>query len=1005
MSDMANDHDKRSQAGSKADPGPQVADRVEQVPGAWEEDGQLEEALRRLYLERVLACTPDAIVALDNQNRVREWNAGAEKLFGYSREEASGCDIDELIAALDAEMFQEAKSLTRQVIAGEMVPSTETIRYRRGGSPVEVSVAASPILIGDELMGAVAVYTDIAERKRAERALLESEVRYRTLVENIPVGVYRTTPGAKGRILMANSAFLLMFGIGSVDDLQHLGVADLYQHADERSIFSDMVTSQGSVTGWELGLKRLDGTPIWGSVTAKAVRDPDTGEVAFFDCTIEDITKRKRRAEIQALLYRIASAAQTEKDEPSLFRAIQQELGKVMDTTNFFVALYDRKNDTLSLPYFADEKDHFRTFPAGKTLTANVIRENRPLLARRREIEAMVDKGRVEQFGTVSEVWLGVPLEAGGEVVGALVVQSYRDENAFGEEEREILEFVSSQIGLTVERMRAEEELRRLKEFNEGLVQNMSEGIAVQDAEGYFTFLNPAASTLLGYEPGELVGRYWNCVVPPDQRQIVREADSRRLEGKADRYVVELLRRDGQRFPVLISGSPRFHAETGQFDGTIAVFTDIGEQARAEAALAQRAREMAALYETTLEISAQRDLETLLKAIVERAAGLLGTSMGGIYLVQPDSEDLVLVVGHKMPPRSVGTVLGPGEGLSGRIAQSGEPMIVTDYRHWEGRAKVYEGEPFRRVLGVPMKIGERVIGVINLTDDRQTEPFGPDEVRLAGLFADQAAIAIENARLLQAEREQRELAEALRQATASVSSSLDLDQIMDQILAQVDRVIPSDAVNICLIDGDLARIERGRGYEAFGTEVEGLILPLEQTPSLRRMQETGRPVVIPDTSSYPGWLKAAGMAWVRSYAAAPIRVRDRIIGFLNVDSATPGFFDRAHADRLSAFADQASLALANAELFRIVEQGKRDWEATFDAMQDPVVLVDGQKRIVRANQAFATLLGRSLPEIVGALYDDALGSSGCPEEKCPLEQILEREKPATCLHRYGERVF
>jgi len=967
--------------------------------------GRMEEALRRLYLERVLACTPDAIVALDSQNCIREWNAGAEKLFGYSHAETYGRDLDELIAAPDAEMHRQAANLTRQVLRGEVVPSIETVRYRRGGSPVEVSLAASPILIGQELVGAVAVYTDITERKRAERALLESEERYRTLVENIPVGVYRTTAGAQGRVLMANPAFLFMFGIPSGEELQCLHVADLYQHPQERRAFSEMVSSQGSVTGWELALKRLDGTPIWGSVTAKAVRDPETGEVAFFDCTIEDITLRKRRDEIQALLYRIASAAQMERDEHSLFRAVQQELGTVMDTTNFFVVLYDGQNDTLSMPYFVDERDHFPTFPAGKTLTARVIREDRPLLATRQEIEAMLQAGNLELFGTVSEVWLGVPLEAGGEVMGALVVQSYQDEHAFGKEEQEILEFVSSQIGLAVERVRAEQELRRLKEFNEGLVQSMAEGIAVQDPDGYFTFLNPAASALLGYQPGELEGKYWTEVVPPDQQPLVRAADERRLTGVADRYVVDLLRRDGQRFPVLVSASPRFDPETGEFNGTIAVFTNIDEQVRAEAALAQRAREMAALYETTLEISAHRDLATLLKAIVERAAGLLNTSMGALYLVPPGSKDLVLVVGHNLPPQYIGTVLHPGEGLSGRIAQSGEALIVTDYRHWEGRAAVYERESFRRVLGVPMKVGKRVIGVINLTDDRQTEPFGPEEVRLASLFADQAAIAIENARLLQAEREQRELAEALRQATASVSSTLDLDQIMDQILEQVGRVIPGDAVDICLIDGDLARIERGRGYEAFGQQVEGVILPLDRTSRLRHMQETGQPLVIPDTRAYPGWVSLPGVAWARSHAAAPIRVRDRIIGFLNVNSATPGFFSQAHGDRLSAFADQASLALANAELFRIVEQGKRDWEATFDAMPDPVILVDGEQRIVRANRAFADLVEQSLSDLVGTPYEAFVEGSGRSEEECRLERILELDQSDICLHRYGDRIF
>jgi PAS domain S-box-containing protein len=130
------------------------------------------------------------------------------------------------------------------------------------------------------------------------------------------------------------------------------------------------------------------------------------------------------------------------------------------------------------------------------------------------------------------------------------------------------------------ERKRAEEELRWLKEFNEGIVQSMTEGIIVDDAEGCMTFVNPAAAALLGYSPAELLGQHWKAIVPPDQWAIVQAADERRVRGEADRYELQLIHRDGTRVPVLVSGSPRF--EEDRFAGTLAVFTDITEHKRAE---------------------------------------------------------------------------------------------------------------------------------------------------------------------------------------------------------------------------------------------------------------------------------------------------------------------------------------------------------------------------------------------------------------------------------------
>jgi PAS domain S-box-containing protein len=186
----------------------------------------------------------------------------------------------------------------------------------------------------------------------------------------------------------------------------------------------------------------------------------------------------------------------------------------------------------------------------------------------------------------------------------------------------------------------------------------------------------------------------------------------------------------------------------------------IAQRAQVEESLRRRNRELAVLYETSLEINAQLNLSTLLHTIVARAAALTGTHMGGLYLMRPDGETLELVVSYYLPKDYTGVILRLGEGLSGRVAQSGEALAIGDYSRWEGRAAVYTESPFRRVLGVPLKVGGRVIGVINVTDDERAGEFSQDEVRLVSLFADQVAIAVENARLYEAA--QRELAERMR---------------------------------------------------------------------------------------------------------------------------------------------------------------------------------------------------------------------------------------------------
>jgi PAS domain S-box-containing protein/putative nucleotidyltransferase with HDIG domain len=190
----------------------------------------------------------------------------------------------------------------------------------------------------------------------------------------------------------------------------------------------------------------------------------------------------------------------------------------------------------------------------------------------------------------------------------------------------------------------------------------------------------------------------------------------------------------------------------------------LAESRANEARQRVRAEELQALYETSLEINSQRDIANLLQAIVRRAVDLVGTKMGGLYLAREDGLSLELVVSYGFLGELVGTRLSAGEGLSGKILQTGQSMMVADYQAWEGQAEVYRNLAFRRVLGVPMKVGDRVIGVINLTDDSATGLFSEEEVRLVSMFADQAAIAVENERLITelkgelAERSRAELA-------------------------------------------------------------------------------------------------------------------------------------------------------------------------------------------------------------------------------------------------------
>ena len=173
----------------------------------------------------------------------------------------------------------------------------------------------------------------------------------------------------------------------------------------------------------------------------------------------------------------------------------------------------------------------------------------------------------------------------------------------------------------------------------------------------------------------------------------------------------------------------------------------------------------------------------------------------------------------------------------------------------------------------------------------------------------------------QAEHNQRQLAEGLAQATIAMSTSLNLEEVLDCILEQIQLVIACRAVAILLMEGETVRISRHRGFDGL-PETWALLsdgFRLDTLPYLQTMSASYQPVLISDTKDDPAWPFVAGFEWIRSYAAAPLHVGGNINGFVYILSDQPGFYVTEISGRLSAFAAQAAVAIQNARLYKELE--------------------------------------------------------------------------------------
>ncbi len=344
------------------------------------------------------------------------------------------------------------------------------------------------------------------------------------------------------------------------------------------------------------------------------------------------------------------------------------------------------------------------------------------------------------------------------------------------------------------------------------------------------------------------------------------------------------------------------------------------ERQESARSLQRRTEQLEALRQVGLEIGAQLDLQTLLRSIVARAIKLLGADDGGLYLYRPESDVLerVVSVGGTIP---VGSILHRGEGLSGQVWASGQPLIVDDYQHWAGRAGVFQSEPTMSVVGVPVRWGEELLGILNVA---ATPPhtFTPGDAELLLLFAAQAAVALVNARLFAAERRRSEELEALRQASLSLASRLELQPVLEAILEHTLKLIQADDAHIFLYDGE--KVSFGAALWKDGRRGGAYSIPREDGLTYA-VARGGQRIVAPNVNEHPLY---RNWAWGGAIAGLPLRSGERVLGVMNVAFDKPHPFDADELRVLELLADQAAVAIENAQLYSDLQQQMEQLKST-----------------------------------------------------------------------------
>ena len=471
---------------------------------------------------------------------------------------------------------------------------------------------------------------------------------------------------------------------------------------------------------------------------------------------------------------------------------------------------------------------------------------------------------------------------------------------------------------------------------------------------------------LLGYTPEEVVGKsVLEFLTPADFKRFARlEGDAAAETAIFERNDYTCVRKDGSIVIMEANGSPRYNAE-GALEGFRGITRDVTGRKAVEEGLRRHARQMEALRLLGLELTAELDLDSLLRAVVSRALELLEAGSGGMYFHRRDTDviEWKIGVGPIQPPP--GSRLRKGEGLPGRVWESGQSLAVCEHVQWDGDFSGAVSErPMLASMGASMRWGGEFFGVLYVIGSK-TSLFSAGELKLLDLLASSAAIAIRNARLYEAATSRAERLSVVNRIASAVSAPLSLDELLETVYRETVALFMPDAFFIALHD------EKSREIELRFRVDEGLKIPPETIPVgdgfTSRVIADKKPLSIHDIPKEEAGLPPArreGKRLLRSWLGVPMLLEHRVIGVISLQSYRVGAFDADDVELLCTVAEQVGAAVERARLYQSIRDSEEKHRTLFEQAMDAVILQGADGRILDVNQRACELLGYRREELL-----------------------------------------
>jgi len=1054
------------------------------------------------YLKAVLDSIFTGLIVIDEEtHKIVDANSHALKMIGASREDVIGKTCHRFICPAE-------KGKCPITDLGQTVDASERVLLRTNGAKVPILKTVKAMTWRSHKY-LTESFVDVTEHKKREGAIQESQENFKRLFMGNPEATVYMDTGF--RILDVNPRFVQLFGYAP-DEVKGRHIDDFVvpEIKIEEGEMLDKKALEGYVN-YDTVRKRKDGSLIHVSVSGAPITVE--GKTIGYLGVYTDTTERKRYEERLSALNNYSQKVNTAESMEEIYRLTMDAVEKTLGFEIAFFMVVDE--DTLCV---VDHRGYPQSFSIGLPLdgTKKGVSVKAAKTGRSVNVpDAQKDDDWVEFMPGIRSA-LDVPVKIGSRVLGVIGADS-KELNAFDEKDQELLEILASHAATAISNL---EHARNLETYAreirvsrgkfERLFLDNPEAAVYVDPDFHALEANPRFNELFGYSVDEIKGkRLLDLIVPEDKKEEAEMLDKESKKAYTCFGDTVRRRKDGALVSVSVSAAPV--TVEGQPVGFVGVYKDITERKLYEKCLS-------ALNTYGRNLNMAESMEEIYELTLDAMEKTLGFEFADIFIVDEKTLRLVTHRGETKVTK-LSLPLGGNKGITIKSARTGKPVLVLDVTNEEAYVEGEEGA--RSELAVPIKIGPRVLGVLNV-ESRRSDAFSEKDQELLEILASHAATAITNleyarnlemhAREIRESQEKfrrlflhnpeaavyldsdfcilevnprfsklfgysldetkgrrllelivpenkkeegemldrqakkaytyhdtvrkrkdgtlvpvsisaapinvgdqtmgyvglyRDITEAKRyegslSALNAYSRDLNMAKSMEEIceltLDAAEKTLGFEFADFLIIEGNVLRVVDNRGRPG-DLSIE---LPLDGDRGITvKAAKTGKPILVPDISKEEAYIEFG--ADILSELGVPIKIGDRVLGVLNVESKRLNAFNEKDQELLEILASHAATAISNLEYAKNLEayaqeirESQQRFERLFMDNPEAAVHLDSSFHILNVNPRFTRLFGYRLDEIKGNHINDII----VPKEK--MEEAVAIDKRACKEETYHE---